>query len=351
MSKSYLLSADYLRELAALVRWWRAHRGDLDLPRRDKRALVPHQMGRFELIEDLTPGGTAQAYRLLPDGLDDDGNPQWQHAEPRTEFRLVDALGTTSGTGRSSDASDDEIDGTVVEAYKAHDHGWWEIVASQSASRAPVQLEGHEFINYGTQLSGDIEDGNAGSLYLDPSTQYNGDLQAAGIEIIDATSYLDPCFRITKPGLYDVSLEVEAAPGSSSYWPSDFGIATEATATTTVDGHAHSYDKAWRDYAVLLTGQFLNGRPLDEFPLSSQIISASANAWNFSNLASYARHTARTLVNITPSIIEGEYNEYTVWLRIEAPNYGSPVTTYTGRCDCECRVILERVGDAVSTYG
>ncbi len=126
MAKGYMLSGEYLTVLADMIRWWRGNRYELKQRRGVVRRPLAHQISRFELAEDLEPGGTAKAVRLVPDG---DG---WKHAEPEHEVVVRDGLGTTRGKkALEGESPSDEADGTHVVAYKAHDHADWEIVEAQ----------------------------------------------------------------------------------------------------------------------------------------------------------------------------------------------------------------------------
>ncbi len=85
----------------------------------------------FELKDDLTPGGTADAYRLQWDETASD----WERfdADPPNddydEVEVFDGLGTTRGKGADDDATPDPLTGTIVQARRVGDQ--WHIVAAQ----------------------------------------------------------------------------------------------------------------------------------------------------------------------------------------------------------------------------
>jgi hypothetical protein len=121
MARGYMLDKSYLDILAEMVRWWRGNRYWFLDRRGPVRQPVPFQLARFELTEDLAPGESAAAIRIVPDGVG-----TWRDADPEQTATIRDQLGTTRGKART-----DSLDGTRVLAVKAHDHADWEIVQAQ----------------------------------------------------------------------------------------------------------------------------------------------------------------------------------------------------------------------------
>jgi len=128
MARGYLLDKSYLDVLAEMVRWWRGNRYGTNGIRKRGNTLLPHQLARFELTADLTPGGTATAVRLVPDGSD------WTDADHEHEVTVRDVLGTTRGKART-----ETLQGTRLYACKAHDHADWDVVSAQSW---PLRIRG-----------------------------------------------------------------------------------------------------------------------------------------------------------------------------------------------------------------
>ncbi len=81
----------------------------------------------FELKDDLTPNGTATAYKLQ---WDDIAN-EWERidTDPPAEATVRDVLGTTRGAGADDAASPDPLPGTIVRARQVGDE--WHIVSAQ----------------------------------------------------------------------------------------------------------------------------------------------------------------------------------------------------------------------------
>lgn len=118
MADGYQLTADYVRTLNQIVRWWRRTHADLSEGPGDRTKPVPFQFGRFILASNLTPGSTVLGYPVLWSGS------AYTPDLARTET-LNDTLGVVRGRGTGAQL------GTAVWAIKPHDRAGWEIVAFQ----------------------------------------------------------------------------------------------------------------------------------------------------------------------------------------------------------------------------
>ncbi len=129
--QGYNLTAEAIRELRRMTAWWR----------RQPRAgggggaptfpPIPFQFRRFELKDDLTPGGSAEAYMLVWDGSSDYKRKQ-VNGEYVT-FTVYDTVGDKRARGKDSVAEGE--DGARGWCVHPHDVDRWEIGEMQKLAK------------------------------------------------------------------------------------------------------------------------------------------------------------------------------------------------------------------------
>ena len=120
----FSLSRAFVGELRKMLQWWRQQTSSAagTSGRGHHGQVVPYLFRRFELRYELTPGGTAEAYRLCWDSDDE----QYEINEDVT-FTVFDPSGLRWGHQRDRYASPNNA-GARGWAVKPHDRDIWEIV-------------------------------------------------------------------------------------------------------------------------------------------------------------------------------------------------------------------------------
>ena len=134
--QDYTLTGDAVRTLDRMVRWWKRQPRSALGGGGPKFPPIPFQFRRFELKDDLTPGGSAEAYMLTWDGTSDYEFKQVNSTD--FTFTVYDTVGDKRARGKDSMG---EADGARGWAVHPHDVDRWEIKEMQcQAMRCTCQL-------------------------------------------------------------------------------------------------------------------------------------------------------------------------------------------------------------------
>ena len=116
------LTDDAIRRTAEAVRWVERQKQQTGQGVKPVQTPIPFQFRRFELKEDLAPGGSAEAYFLDSDDAID---------ETRAPFTVTDVKGKWRGRARDKFSSTDNQKGSQGTCYHPHDVDRWEITDMQ----------------------------------------------------------------------------------------------------------------------------------------------------------------------------------------------------------------------------